>query len=183
MKDIKFTEWASRSEMLDKLRDKRLIILESGADGVHRYYKLDLPAGHDDVNVVILSTGHGEPSAVWLETQSKLILACDTSVHKLDLATKKVEYSKKLDGIFYKFLRVEWTGACTVLHQLGVLSIQPDGTNRWNVNTGIIEDFQCYGADSIELKIVDEESKEVNIKTGAVIDLRPINIPTTEAET
>jgi hypothetical protein len=170
MNEIEFIEWVSRSEMLDKLRDKHLIILESGAEAAHKYYELDLPAGYDNFNVAIFSTGHREPSAVWLETQSQLIVAYDTSVHKVDLATKRVEYSKTLDGVFYKFLKVEWTGACTLLHQLGILSIRPDGTDKWRVDTGLVQDFKCNTADSIELTILDEDSKEINIKTGAVID-------------
>src|SRR3954462_13008854 len=96
MNGIKFAEWDSHLEMLDKLRDKHLLVLESGTDGVCKYYQLVLPARYDDFNVVIFSTGHLEPEGVWLETRSMLIVACDTSVHKVDLATKKVEYSKKL---------------------------------------------------------------------------------------
>ena len=118
--------------------------------------------------VVIFSTGHRKPSVVWLEPPSRLILACDMFVHKVDLAAKKVEYSKRLDGVFYEFLSVERTGACTVLHEIGIVSIEPDGTNKWVVITGIIEDFQRNGADSIDLKIMDEEPKAVNLRTGEV---------------
>ena len=168
MNDTRVTEWDSRSEMLDKLRGKHLLILESGTEGVCAYYQLDLPAGYDDLNVLIFSTGHRKPSVVWLEPPSRLILACDMFVHKVDLAAKKVEYSKRLDGVFYEFLSVERTGACTVLHEIGIVSIEPDGTNKWVVITGIIEDFQRNGADSIDLKIMDEEPKAVNLRTGEV---------------
>ena len=50
MNDTRVTEWDSRSEMLDKLRGKHLLILESGTEGVCAYYQLDLPAGYDDLN-------------------------------------------------------------------------------------------------------------------------------------
>jgi hypothetical protein len=58
MNQLKFTEWASGSEMLDTLRDKHLISLGSGAEGVHKYYEVHLPAQYDDLKVVIFSTGH-----------------------------------------------------------------------------------------------------------------------------
>lgn len=167
-----FTEWASRSEMLDTLREKPLIILQSGADGIHKYYELNLPSQYDDFNIVVFSTGHQAPSGFWLEPRSKLILACDSSIYKVDLVAKQVEYSKKLYGIFYQFLQIDQTGACTVLHQLGIVRLQPDGAKKWSVDTRLIEDFVCNGTDSIRLMVMDEPSLDVSLKTGEVTKLQ-----------
>ncbi|WP_454646857.1 hypothetical protein [Bradyrhizobium liaoningense] len=164
---MNFTEWASGSEMLDSLRDKHLIRLESGAEGINRYYEIDLPSQYDALNVVIFSTGHREPTVLWLEGQSKLILACDNWVHKVDLAAKKVEYSRKLTGVFYEFLWVDEAGACTVLHQLGILRLELNGAIRWSVDTGIVENFVRIDSDTIRLAVLDEQSLYVDLKTGA----------------
>ena len=165
MDKLKFTEWDSRSEMLDKFRDKQLIILQSNVDGIRRHYELELPPEYSDIKVVVFSMGHAGPLAVWNYFQPKLILACDTSIYQIDLAAKTVEYSKKLNGVFYELLGVESTGACTVLHELGIVSIRPDGTIKWGVSTtGIVEDFEFDGADTICLTIMDEQSKTSRFK-------------------
>lgn len=168
--NLNFTEYPSRSEMLDAFRDKRLIILESDVDGVNKYYKVNLPTQYDDIRVVVFSTGHQPPTALWFVLQSELVLACDRSVYKVDLAIKEIKYSRKMSGIFSKFLQVEQDGGCTVLHELGIVRLQSDGTTKWAVDTGIVEDFKCNGTESIRLTIMDEHSLDVNLATGLVTE-------------
>ncbi|MBC9882058.1 hypothetical protein G8O24_32520 [Bradyrhizobium sp. INPA01-394B] len=172
-------EWSSRSEMLDRLRDKRVVVLKPSPEEANTFYNLELPPHYDDCRIIIFSTGHRAPLVTWLEPRSKLIVAFDSSVTKLDLASEKVEYSKELNGIVYEFLEVDSTGECIVLHQLGIDSISPDGDIKWSVHTGLVEDFARDGVDLIRLKIMDDRSLEVNLKTGIAvtvhqIDARPV---------
>lgn len=168
MRPVKLTEWESHSEMLDKLRHKALLTLKTSVESPWHFYNVDLPDVYHDFAVVIFSTGHKRPSGIWLEPPQKILLMCDGTIFKIDLATRKIEYSKKVTTTLYEFLEFQSTGACIALHELGLVSLLPDGTEIWRADTGIIEDFRFKDDDRLVLKIMDEDSVEINLRTGAV---------------
>src|ERR1700755_3390149 len=93
LKLIKTKEWDSHSGMLDSLRHRQVIVLKPSREATFNYYSVELPLQYSDFGIVALSTGHRVPLVTWLEAQSKLIIAFDGSVHKIDLLAKKIDYS------------------------------------------------------------------------------------------
>ena len=75
MAPLTFTEWESAAEMLNKLRDKSLLRIGAGAEGVRRYFSVNLPPESIDFGIIIFSSGHGGPSGALLnESRSKAMV-------------------------------------------------------------------------------------------------------------
>jgi len=84
----------------------------------------------------------------------------------IDLKRRAIEYSKNVYGNFYEFLKINPSGACVVLHQLGVVSIGPSGTFEWSVDTGLITDFVRVGDEDLICVIMDESPIRMDLRTG-----------------
>ena len=90
---------------------------------------------------------------------------------EVDIKRHITNYSRRLNANFYEFLNLDPSGACIVLHQLGVVSIWSDGTLKWSVDTGLIQDFVREGDEILHCTIMDESPITIDLRTGALLRL------------
>jgi hypothetical protein len=170
MTPLTFTEWDSAAEMLDKLRDKSLLRIGAGAEGVYRYFSVDLPPERTQFGIVMFSNSSAGPAGALVdESRSKAVIGYDSSVVNVDIKQRVINYHARFPGIFYEFLRLDPSGACIVLHQIGVVSICSDGTFKWSVDTGLIQNFVREGDEMLHCTIMDERPVTIDLRMGTLL--------------
>jgi len=92
----------------------------------------------------------------------------DTEIYCIDLDKFMQRFSIELTGVFFLFYKYESCNCLLVVHELGALCVDINGSVVWSVDTDVVEDA-TYTGDSLKLKTMGDPSELViDVVSGLV---------------
>lgn len=167
---IQAKEWESKSALLAHMDDAegKMAVLGNDAEAPRKFYSFSIALDHGVSEVGVISSGLGtKPQVALLQGGRRAIVGYDTWMTWLDMKNKTAISSRRLNGVFYEFLRIGHENEILVVHELGVARVAADGSEVWSVHTGVVEQASFDGQGNLILAIMDEPTRiVVSLETG-----------------
>jgi hypothetical protein len=151
------TAWESKAALLAHLEaaGQESIILGRDAESPRCFYTLSAEYEQKPMAIVVWSSGLGsKPSLVLLGNRQGLV-GHDTRLTWIDLSRRAETASRRLDGVFYEFLPLDREDQVLVLHELGAMRVDFNGSVLWSVDTDVVERWYLDGDGNLILTEMD----------------------------
>lgn len=109
-----------------------------------------------------------DPQLLFIPTPSLLYVAIDLSIL---IINRSAVLQKRLDlpSPFYWMTLFNALGRILVVHEIGLLWLDPEGTIVWRHDTEIISFISLRTPDTIEVKLLEGGAISLDLKTGRVL--------------
>jgi hypothetical protein len=114
----------------------------------------------------ILSDGIGIKPAVLLK-EGRIVVGFNNRVAVIDSDKLDLIQETVLPSLFWRFLDLALAHLC-IICETAIVSIDAEGTVRWQVLTGVIGDFELVGA-QLRVKSDDEPVRLIELLSGRVL--------------
>ena len=141
MELLKPQELGSRAELKEALSQHEIAV-EVGCDseGIRKFYLLVLDPLRKSMSIGLCSQGHGPPPQFLLvKTVSCVFVGFNSTIVCVDFEARAEKFRASLNGVFYFFHYAEGDNCLIVVHELGALCLELQGTLRWSIETDVIE--------------------------------------------
>lgn len=160
--DIVLEAVDSRSELLERLRVARHVLLGDEDECLREYVILHAPA----CEIGICSQGHGPvPSGFVDESEGGAWIGYNSKVAHVDLRSCRIDCIIELDSIFFAFLRQVHDESVIAVHELGATRMDSMGRVIWTCTTDVVTHFSDDET-CLQLK-TDMGEVRVDKETGA----------------
>ncbi len=176
----RFEKWESESALLAHLDtcESRTLGIGLDAEAPRAFYSIEVGSGEKANEIGIILSWHGiAPSAVQLGNRRRLLVGHDASVTWIEFDSLRVASSRRLAGVFFEFLPVGRDDEIVVLHELGALRVDADGSVKWSVDTDVVESSRIDENESLVLTILDAPDVVVSLISGLVTNQEATNGP------
>lgn len=140
---ISYKKWDSKSELHAHLEEigHRTLIVGLTAESPRDFFSFSIMSEFGAAEIGVFSSGLGiAPSIVVLDSGQRALVGHDMWLTWIDLQSLSIMKSQRFDGAFYEFLSIDCDDEIIVLHELGALRVDAQGSIKWTVDTDVVED-------------------------------------------
>lgn len=168
---IRLMEFEAEYQLLEFLHSRLpdMVMLGEEAESAKKFFAVELrPAAHLEPCWTAGIRSNGLTPELYMDRESScLLLGFNESVARVQVPPTSPPTIIPLPFVFYTFLSVPHLRHVFVVHELGVVALDPSGETLWSVESDVLTRYDVDG-DLLRLEFMDSEAMSVRLVDGQV---------------
>jgi hypothetical protein len=144
-------------------------VLGRDAEAPRTYASFSIATNHGQGDLGDISSGLGaDVAAVLMHGGRRALVGHDAWLTWIDVQALAVVSSQRLGGVFFEFVLVGGDDEIVVLHELGALRADANGSAKWSIDTNVVDDWRTDARGNLILDVMDGPSLVISLESGTV---------------
>lgn len=164
--EIQLESIDSRSELLERLRTARHVLLGDDDESAREFFIVHMPASL----IGLCLQGHGILPSWFIDELNDIVwIGYNSKVANVNLSSCRMNFTIELDWVFFEILCQMDDGSIIVVHELGVVRINTSGEIVWAWVAGdVVTEFSDEG-ESVRLETEAGETAVIDKRVGVAL--------------